>query len=48
MHISISKDNVQGYFPKDSEIMVEQLTIIDKRSIISKYGYVKAGCCAGH
>ena len=41
MHISISKDNVQGYFPKDSEIMVEQLTIIDKRSIISKYGYVK-------
>lgn len=41
MHISISKDNVQGYFSKDSEIMVEQLTIIDKRSIISKYGYVK-------
>ena len=41
MHISINKDNVQGYFPKDSEIMVEQITILDKRSIISKYGYVK-------
>lgn len=23
MHISINKENVQGYFPKDSEIMVE-------------------------
>ena len=41
MHISIGKDNVQGYFLKDSEIMVEQITILDKKSIISKYGYVK-------
>lgn len=41
MHISINKENVQGYFPKDSEIMVEQITVLDKRSIISKYGYVK-------
>ena len=31
MHISISKDNVQGYFLKDSEIMVEQITILDKK-----------------
>lgn len=40
-HISINQDNVQGYFPKESEIMVEQLTVIDKRQVISKYGYVK-------
>ena len=42
MHIPINKYNVQGYFPKNSEIMVEQITILDKRSIISKYGYVKS------
>lgn len=41
MHISINKENVQGYFPRDSEIMVEQITVLDKKSIISKYGYVK-------
>ena len=41
MHIPINKENVQGYFSKDSEIMVEQITILDKRSIISKYGYLK-------
>ncbi len=41
MHIPINKENVQGYFPKDSEIMVEQITVLDKKSIISKYGYVK-------
>ena len=41
MHIPINKENVQGYFPKDSEIMVEQITVLDKRSIISQYGYVK-------
>lgn len=40
-HINITKDNVQGYFPKESEIMVEQLTVIDKGDVISKYGYVK-------
>ena len=40
-HINITKDNVQGYFPKESEIMVEQLTVIDKRDVISKYGYMK-------
>lgn len=41
MHISVNKENVQGYFPRDSEIMVEQITVLDKKSIISKYGYVK-------
>ena len=41
MHIPINKENVQGYFSKNSEIMVEQITILDKKSIISKYGYVK-------
>jgi mRNA-degrading endonuclease toxin of MazEF toxin-antitoxin module len=41
MHISIGEANVQGYFLKESEIMVEQLTVLDRKSIISKYGYVK-------
>lgn len=41
MHISINQEKVQGYFPKESEIMVEQITVLDKKSIISKYGYAK-------
>jgi mRNA interferase MazF len=41
MHISIGAENVQGYFPKESEIMVEQITVLDRKNIISKYGYVK-------
>ena len=31
MHITVTKESVHGYFLKESEIMIEQLTIIDKR-----------------
>ena len=48
MHISINKDNVQGYFPKDSEVMVEQITILDKRSMaeVDKILYKHLGLAA--
>lgn len=42
MHICITAEDVQGYFSKESEIMVEQLTVLDKKNVISKYGYVKS------
>lgn len=41
VHIRITPDDVQGYLQKESDIMVEQLTVIDKKNVISKYGYAK-------
>lgn len=41
VHIKVTPDDVQGYLQRESDIMVEQITVIDKRNVISKNGYVK-------
>lgn len=41
IHVKVTPDDVLGYLQKESDIMVEQMTVIDKRNVISKYGYVK-------
>ncbi len=41
VHVKVTPDDVQGYLQRESDIMVEQITVIDKRNVISKSGYVK-------
>lgn len=40
VHVEICPDDVMGYLEKKSIILVEQLTTIDRRKIISKIGHV--------
>lgn len=39
--IKISQRDVVGYFEKDSWILIDQITTIDKKKIISKTGHIK-------
>ena len=39
--IKIVQNDVAGYFERDSWILIDQITTIDKRKIISKTGHIK-------
>lgn len=39
-HIELSRESVKGRFEKDSIILIEQITTVDKGKIISVMGYV--------
>ncbi len=40
VHVKITPDDVKGYLEKTSLLLVEQITTIDKRKIISKVGHI--------
>jgi mRNA interferase MazF len=40
VHVKVQPSDVQGYLEKPSLLLVEQITTIDKRKIISKVGHV--------
>ncbi len=42
VHVYIKREDVSGYFQQDSYCMLEQITTIDKRKIISKVGSIKS------
>lgn len=41
-HIALKKSQVNGRFEKDSVVLVEQVTTVDKRKAISVMGYVSS------
>lgn len=40
MHIRINRDDVKGYLANDSLILVEQITTVDRRTVMGKLGRV--------
>lgn len=40
VHVKINPDDVKGYLEKTSLLLVEQITTIDKRKVISKVGHI--------
>ena len=41
-HIGLKKSQVNGRFEKDSIVLVEQITTVDKRKLISVMGYISS------
>lgn len=41
VHVELTQEDVSGYLRKDSTILIEQLTTINRRKIISKVGRIK-------
>lgn len=41
-HIELKKSQVKGRFEKDSIVLVEQITTVDKRKLISVMGYISS------
>ena len=41
VHVDVTPNDVMGYLEKKSIILVEQLTTIDRRKIISKLGHIQ-------
>lgn len=39
-HILVNPSDVKGYFEKRSVIMIEQITVVGKKAVISKVGHI--------
>lgn len=44
MHIRLNRDDVKGYLANDSLILVEQITTVDRRTVMGKLGRVSGQC----
>ena len=44
MHIRLNRDDVKGYLANDSLILVEQITTVDRRTVMGKLGKIKVEC----
>lgn len=40
VHVKVSPEDVNGYFLKDSDCLVEQIVTIDKKMVVSKVGHI--------
>ena len=39
-HILVTTKDVNGYFQKNSILLIEQITVVEKKQIISKVGHI--------